>query len=131
MRNNILRFLADMIMSYILRAFAFSADELKGFEVKTIVGAPCLLNIIHKPRDKDGKMQAKVAGISPVPQGMAVPDLANHKITYEVEDGRSEAFNRLPEWVRKKIETCEEWISPAHVDSSDKGPEVSEDTVPF
>lgn len=113
------------------RGRPFTELELNGFEVKNVIDAPCLLNIIHKPRAKDGKMQAKVASVSPLPKGLAVPPLANPKLTYEVEDGRSEAFNRLPEWVRKKIEGCEEWIAPAHVDQAPPTTDEGDERVPF
>lgn len=114
------------------RGRPFNADELKGFEVSNVVGVACLLNVIHRPRVKDGQMQARIASISPLPKGMTVPEIFNPKIKFEVEDGRSDTFNKLPEWIRKKIEGCEEWISPADAPPPAKPVEDADsDSCPF
>jgi hypothetical protein len=51
------------------RGKAFSEDELARFDMDTLVGANCLVNVIHKQGSKGGTF-ANVASISPLVRGM-------------------------------------------------------------
>lgn len=90
------------------RGRAFTPDELDAFHVGKLLGAPCLLNVIHVDR-KGGGVKAKVAGISPMPKSMKCPDAVSPLVKYEVEQGRDEVFKSLPEWIQNKIASCEDW----------------------
>lgn len=50
------------------RGRAFTEAELHQFDVETVVGKPCLLNVMHKV--SGGDTYANVAGIGPLPRGM-------------------------------------------------------------
>ena len=52
------------------RGRAFSEAELDGFDVESVLGANCLLSIIHKQGTKGGTF-ANVASVSPLIKGMA------------------------------------------------------------
>jgi hypothetical protein len=93
------------------RGRAFTEKELGGFDLAAVVGAPCLLNIIHET--KDGKTRDRIASVSPLPKGMKVVGMINEPVKYEIEQGRDAVFAKLPEWMRKMIELCEEWTHPA------------------
>ncbi len=47
------------------RGKPFTAVELLGFDLETVVGAPCMLNIIHKQGSKGGTF-SNIAGIMPL-----------------------------------------------------------------
>jgi hypothetical protein len=51
------------------RGRAFTVDELKGFDVETVIGANALLNLQH--RESSGKTFANVMAVSPLIKGMA------------------------------------------------------------
>jgi len=53
------------------RGRLFTKEELKGFHVQTIIGAPCLLSIIHTSRD--GKVWADVNSVMKLPKGVITP----------------------------------------------------------
>lgn len=89
------------------RGKAFTEAELKGFDIFALLGVPCLLTVIHKT--KGDKTYANVNSISKLPKSMNVPAQINPSVQFEVSEGRSQAFNALPEWLRKQIETCTEW----------------------
>lgn len=91
------------------RGRAFTAEELDAFNVGKLLGAPCLLNVIHSPRKDGGGMRAKVGGISPLPKGFKCPDAISPQIKYEVEQMRDETFKSLPEWIQNRIASCEDW----------------------
>lgn len=51
------------------RGKPFTFDELVGFDLEQIIGAPCMLNIIHKSGRKGGVF-ANIAAIMPIAKGM-------------------------------------------------------------
>lgn len=53
------------------RGRAFTEDELKEFDVETVIGAGAMLNIIHAFRE--GKTYANVTGVMRLMKGMAAP----------------------------------------------------------
>lgn len=50
------------------RGRAFTADELRGFDLEKLLGANCWLNIVHATKP-DGKTFANVASIVPLKKG--------------------------------------------------------------
>ena len=53
------------------RGRPFTATELKAFDLETIIGANCLLNVVHKAGTKDpGKTYANIAAVMPLLKGM-------------------------------------------------------------
>jgi len=90
------------------RGKPFTDDELKGFDITTIIGVPCLLNVIHK-KSKAGKDFAAIAGVTPLPKGMAIPDQITDSIIFGYDPFEIEIFNALPEWIRNRIVTTPEY----------------------
>lgn len=116
------------------RGRAFTAEELKGFEVSNVVGAPCQLTITHVTSENTGNKRAEIAAITGLPRGLKVPDQWHPSIKYEIEHGKNEVFSKLPEWIQKKIMACEEWkpssVKPEAPEPIDPGPEA-DDNLPF
>jgi len=52
------------------RGKQFTDDELEGFDVETVIGKPCLLNVMHNK--KDGAVYANVTSIMRLPKGLAI-----------------------------------------------------------
>jgi hypothetical protein len=74
------------------RGKPFSAEELRRFDLKTILGAWCLLNVVERA-GTDGKMYVNVANIAPVPAMMKQGGLP-------VAINKNEMFNLSePDWV--------------------------------
>lgn len=92
------------------RGRPFTAAELEGFDLSKVVGAPCLLNIVHNTRN--GKTREEIASVMPLPKKMQPAPAFNRQIIYEIEQLRDDTFNSLPEWMRLMIEGCEEWKAP-------------------
>lgn len=70
------------------RGRKFTAEELAGFDLETIVGANCIVNVVHKKSEDGTKTYANVAAVMPLMKGL--PKLAaegyERKATAEVED---------------------------------------------
>lgn len=89
------------------RGRPFTEQELEGFNVGKLAGAACLLNVIHKKKGEN--TYANIASISPLPKGMVCPPAIQEVLTYDVDMGKNEIYHKLPEWIRKKIDKCENW----------------------
>lgn len=70
------------------RGRPFTADELAGFDLESIIGANCILNVVHKPSKDGTKTYANVAAVMPLMKGL--PKLTaqdyERKVSAEVED---------------------------------------------
>jgi len=111
------------------RGRAFTDVELGGFDLSKVVGAPCLLNIIHTTRN--GKTREEIASIMPLPKTMKAAPPFNRLVVYEIEQLRDDTFLALPEWMRLMIEGCEEWTAPKPAQSAVSPHQPESDDVPF
>lgn len=89
------------------RGRAFTADELKGFDTKNVLGAPCLLNVVHT--EKDGRTYANVAGVTPLIKGMAKPELTGPLVNFDLDDFQPEVLESLHEKLRDQIKASPEY----------------------
>lgn len=89
------------------RGREFTEKELKGFDMMSLLGVPCLVTIIHKTSD-NGKAFARMDGVSAVPKNTVFPDQINPSVSYSIEDGANDVYQALPEWLRKKIDLSSE-----------------------
>lgn len=94
---------------------SITADEEKnGFALGSMLGAPCLLSVIHA--DSNGKTYANIAGVMSVPKGTTVPDQSNPAISYDVENGKDAVYAKLPEWIRTIIDQSKEFKGEPETD---------------
>jgi hypothetical protein len=100
------------------RGQAFTAQELDGFDLMTVIGANALLNVQHKSSGDGAKTYANVMGVMPLVKGMAKMQAAGYT---------------RPEYVAKMI-----GVSVADTQEPDpeerSGPiddEFIEDQIPF
>lgn len=119
------------------RGKPFTDEQLENFEVSDVVGAPCMLTIVHQTA-AGGGTYAKIEAITGVPKGLTCPPQFHKSIKYEIEQGMDDTYKNLPDWIRKKIDNCEEWIHPAaaqpaattNSDPGEPDPQAGDD-VPF
>lgn len=84
------------------RGRSFTEAELERFDLATIIGAPCQLNVVHKKSADGTKTIAKITAIMPLPKGTERPLINGKGILYDA-DYAPDTFNDLPEWLQKKI----------------------------
>ena len=91
------------------RGRPFSEEELKGFDLHALLGAPCLLNITHT--EKGNKTYSNVASITPLPKAMRdlLPQMINKHRIYTITDGKNEVFESFYDKLKETIEGCMEW----------------------
>jgi hypothetical protein len=84
------------------RAKPFTKDELSGFEVTKLLGAPCMVTIAHKANAQTQKTNAVVAGVTSLPRGTGKPQMKAKPLYYSVDDpDESCPKASLPEWIQK------------------------------
>ena len=95
------------------RGKAWDDEELKRFNLETILGQWCMLNVIHNP-GKNGKTYANVAGISPVPSVIrkaGLPEGVNPNQVFKLNEPDWVMFETFSKGLRAKIESSPEYKS--------------------
>lgn len=82
------------------RGRSFTAQELDGFDLSTVLGKPCQLTVTHNTRGD--RTYANVGSIVPWPTGMEIPQPANPLLLFDVDNPHN--VDELPEWLRTKIQ---------------------------
>lgn len=89
------------------RGTDFTEEEAKRFNVAKLVGKTCTLSIGNKV--KGDKTYAEVTGVGPAMKGMPDYKQVNPDFILTYQNWDWDAFATLPEWLRKKMETSEEY----------------------
>jgi hypothetical protein len=87
----------------------FTPAELAEFNLRNIVGAPCMIQIIHK--EYNGKKYANVASIMTLPKGMPKPVLSGEPVVYDIDDNDPADVEKLPEWIKTTIKGSESYTA--------------------
>ena len=91
------------------RGKPFTAEELAGFDLKSVINAPCLLTVVHK-ESKNGGTYANIGGISKPMKGMEVPPLENDPILFDMDaDDAEETLKKLPDWMQDEVKKSITW----------------------
>jgi hypothetical protein len=114
------------------RGKQFTKDELNRFDLKNVLGAWCMLNVIEKD-GQNGAVFSNVDSITPVPGALkaSLPEPHNKLQMFNLAEPDMEVFNTLSDNMRAKIEKSPEWKrakdgAPAPVSAPE-----GEDDIPF
>ena len=110
------------------RGREFTVSELSGFEMKNILGAPCMLSIVSNDKGK-----SRVGGVMALPKGMTVPASANGLLYFSLDEFDSEVFEKMSKGIKAMIEASPEFKKlSGHVVSAVPGDfNDFEDSIPF
>lgn len=120
------------------RGKPFTEQELAGFDLANVLGAPCLVTVVHV--EKNGKTYANIASVTSLPKGMAKLPAVNPVVEYSLEHHDQKVFDALPKFVQEIIHTSEEWKTATQPAAKEEdnidmapSPETDEDPdfVPF
>lgn len=73
-------------------------DTFKGRNLKGLLGKPLMVTV-----GSSAKGNAKVAGVARLMKGMAVPELENPTVFFDLDDQNKDVFDGFPQWVKDKI----------------------------
>ncbi len=107
----------------------FTADELKKFDVTTILGAPCLVSVSHAPKDGGG-VYANVDAVMKLPHGMPAPVLEGETLLYDADNLAT--FEKLRPWLQELIKGQKELETvAAGASAPDDWRQDLDDDIPF
>jgi len=88
------------------RGKEFTQEELKGFDLKNILGIPCLLTVTHNDNGK-----ARVTAVTAPPKGTIVPDQVNPNVylSLEPDEFDGDVYDSLSDGIRNMIEDSPEY----------------------
>lgn len=116
------------------RGREFTEEELKRFDLQSILGAPCLLSVVEKGHGKEG---VKVAGVMKLPKGQEVPNAANELFAFWLDEFNQERFDGLSDGIKKIIQKAPEYIEATQGKQPRSQPKANghfddmEDDLPF
>ena len=93
------------------RGKPFNDEEMRKFDLKNVLGAWCMLNVIERA-GQNSKTYSNVAGVSPVPSMIkqnGLPEAVNKNEIFHIDDPDMEVFKRFSDSLKKKIESSPEW----------------------
>lgn len=83
----------------------FTPEELDAFDLRNIVGASCLLNVIH--REYNGNKYANIAGVVALPKGMPKAMLSAPATVIDLDSASLDDIDGLPNWIADIIKSSE------------------------
>jgi hypothetical protein len=104
------------------------------FDLSLIVGKKCLVNITHT--EKGDKTYANIANATPTPKGMTA-DYPQHNpsLLYDLKKPDPSVYDRLPEWLQKKLNERLNDEKPSAENAKDEylggGKPDFDDDIPF
>lgn len=78
----------------------FTPEELKKFDVTTILGAPCLISVSHAPKDGGG-VYANIDAVMKLMPSMDVPKLEGEPLLYDADN--MSTFAKLRPWMQELV----------------------------
>ena len=96
----------------------FSAEELRGFDLKKLLGVPCSLRIKHKQSQDGSRTYANIDDIDPY-SGSDDMEPEADLVHYDPMNHDAASFEKLPNWIKDKTT----------MPSSNTVEEVTEDEV--
>lgn len=91
------------------RGRPFTDEELAHFDLKRLLGAGALLNLVHET-SPDGRTYANIASVSPLPRGLPAPAVVGGTLAFDPESPDAlEKFELLPRRLQEAVEQSPEW----------------------
>lgn len=93
------------------RSRAFTADELKGFQLKNVLGAWAMLSVV-KEQGNDGNEYTNISSINPVSSQIkkaGLPEGHNELKIFDLENPDMELFETFGNKIKEKIQATPEW----------------------
>jgi hypothetical protein len=88
----------------------FAPEELKGFELKNVLGQWAMLSVVET--QNNGNTYTNIATINPVPSSMkknGLPEGKNELKLFSIDDADMELFGSFSDNLQNKIRQSPEW----------------------
>jgi len=107
------------------RGKALTEEEAKAFDLAKLIGAPCMINLIHQPsKANPEKVYERIAAVMPMMKGMTCPPQHNPSMEFSVLEFDRPKFESLPTFLQEMITGSTEYQNmmkaPAHPTNAQK-----------
>jgi hypothetical protein len=109
------------------RGRKFTDEEKGGFDLQSVLGVNCMVQIIHDTKGDD--TYANINAILPLYKGMETKSPESKSLLYTLGDS-PEIPSGTPDWIRDKILKCKE-LTVESKESVNQCSDVATDNVPF
>lgn len=101
------------------RGREFTKEELAKFNVKNILGVPCMMNIVHNTSGE--KTYSNISSIMAMPKGMPKPEQTNETTYWDFDENAvdDDTFRKLPEFLQERIKESQTW---KYITTGERGP---------
>lgn len=121
------------------RGKPFSPEEMRRFDLKNILNAWCMLNVIEKEGATGGRMYSNVSSITPVPamiKAAGLPKGENPVELFNLATPDMEMFEKFSDSLKAKIKSSPEWSKMSEKSDYDdsgfsSGADEDESSMPF
>lgn len=122
------------------RGKPFSQEEMRRFDLKNVLGAWCMLNIIERPAKTGNKIYSNVDGVTPVPaiyKQNGFPEAVNNNELFTLNEPNWVLFETFSDNLKAKISASPEFQkakggAPAQIaQPAQASPGFDDDDIPF
>ena len=118
------------------RGRPFTDEERKGFDIKNVLGAACMIQVTHSKSQDGTRTFANVIAVMSLPKGIAKPAVEGSVAYYDCEQPDAAVYERLSKYIRGLIDarlTPEQAISKMkQADDPEPQHDVSDNSdIPF
>ena len=92
--------LRKMLQSW--RGRPFTPEELGAFDLRNVVGKPCLLTVTHEA-GTDGKVRDKISAVTTLVKGMKPAPMTNPITVFDIDDWDAKVFESLPDFLKAMV----------------------------
>lgn len=104
----------------------FTEAELKGFDLKNILGAPCMLSVTHNEKGR-----AEVGGVIALPKGTHVPEAVNPPVYFSFDAFDQATFDAFSDKMQALIAKADEFQALKNKPVTKPVSETIDDEIPF
>jgi hypothetical protein len=91
------------------RGSAFNSDDLKNFDITSLLGKSCMVSIIHK-KSNSGVEYANIGNVSSLTKGVESPKQHNKNFIFNYADNFNEDWlESQPDWIKEQIKSTEDY----------------------
>ena len=110
----------------------FTPEELEGFNIKNVLGANCLVNVVNIT--KNNKTYSNVTAVAKLPKGMTAKK-GTYQLIYDMDEDVEAIPEGVPDWIKDKIKKSREWIAAVNPQDYDEpavtDTDVDDSDIPF
>lgn len=104
-------------------------ESKKGFDLSNMLDVGCQLQVIVE--SKEDRHYNKITAVIGLPKGMEKPKHINDLLLYDMDSPDKEVFEKLPEWIKAKIEKSTQYKANVELKELDFAEPTTKDNIPF